>query len=153
MYSDIKTSSYLNLLLSISFCKNCFKKLPQSYSLYKDINELKTLYIKILINFSQIFLKTKKNLKTSLALYPRVSLNIGGVNQVLCQFPPCIILSHLPYFPTFQYRFVDLMEKNSMIIYVNFQNVSNRKLENFGGEKPSAFFCKVMKSSLTRGNS
>ena len=109
MYSDIKTSSYLNLLLSISFCKNCFKKLPQSYSLYKDINELKTLYIKILINFSQIFLKTKKkNLKTSLALYPRVSLNIGGVNQV---FPPCIILSHLPYFPTFKYRFVNLMKK------------------------------------------
>ena len=45
------------------------------------------------------------------------------------------------------------MEKISMIIYVNFQNVSNRKLENFGGEKPSAFLCKVMKSSLTRGNS
>ena len=96
MYSDIKTSSYLNLLLSISFCKNCFKKLPQSYSLYKDINELKTLHIKILINFSQIFLKTKKNLKTSLALYPRVSLNIGDINQVLCKFPPWRVTSHLP---------------------------------------------------------
>ena len=41
--------------------------------------------------------KTKTiNPKTSLALYPRVSLNIGDINQVLCKFPPWRVTSHLP---------------------------------------------------------
>ena len=37
-----------------------------------------------------------KNPKTSLALNLRVIKNIGDVNQVLCQFLPCRIKSHLP---------------------------------------------------------